>query len=204
MKLEICNSASDRKTGRLGLFALAVAMFTTPLIVSAYQDKPPPGNTGGFGESSCHQCHFDRPLNDQEGSLNIHGLPEFYEPNSQYLIRITLKRPALRRGGFQLATRFTGGALGGRQAGSLQPVDERVAVMQGEDGEVQYAHHSGVASPPSSRDEITWTLRWIAPEVSGAPVAFHVAANACNDDASSFGDFIYLKEVVSKVALGSE
>jgi hypothetical protein len=31
--------------------------------VSAYQDGPPPGNTGGFGESSCHECHFDHPLN---------------------------------------------------------------------------------------------------------------------------------------------
>jgi len=179
-------------------------MFTSPLIVSAYQDKPPPGNTGGFGESSCHQCHFDQPLNDQEGSLNIHGLPEFYEPNSPYLIKITLQRPAVRRGGFQLATRFTGGAQDGRQAGYLQPVDERVAVMKGEDGEIQYAHHSEVASLPSSRDEISWNLRWVAPEFPGASVAFHVAANACNDDASSLGDFIYLKEVVSQVALKSE
>ncbi len=184
--------------GGVVLLALAVAMFTSPLIVSAYQDKPPPGNTGGFGDSSCHQCHFDHPLNDQEGSLNIRGLPEFYEPNSQYLIRITLKRPALRRGGFQLATRFTGGAQDGRQAGSLQPVDELVAVMKGEDGEIQYAHHVEVASLPSSRDEISWTLRWIAPEFSVASVAFHVAANAGNDDASSLGDFIYLKEVVTR------
>ena len=197
----MCDFASDRNTWTFSLFALAVAMFATPLIVSAYQDKPPPGNTGGFGESSCHQCHFDHPLNDQEGSLNIHGLPEFYEPNSQYLIRITLKRPALKRGGFQLATRFTGGAQAGRQAGSLQPFDDRVAVMTSDDGAIQYAHHSEVASQPSSRDEISWALLWIAPEFSGAPVAFHVAANACNDDDSSFGDFIYLKEVVSQVAI---
>ena len=97
-----------------------------------------------------------------------------------------------------MATRFAGGAKDGRQAGSLQPVDERVAVMQGEDGEIQYAHHSEVASLPSSRDEISWALRWIAPEFSVASVAFHVAANAGNDDASSLGDFIYLKEVVTR------
>ena len=80
----------------------------------------------------------------------------------------------------------------------MQPVDELVVVMKGEDGEIQYAHHVEVASLPSSRDEISWTLRWIAPEFSVASVAFHVAANAGNDDASSLGDFIYLKEVVTR------
>ncbi|HEX9611604.1 MAG TPA: choice-of-anchor V domain-containing protein, partial [Gemmatimonadales bacterium] len=34
-----------------------------------------------------------------------------------------------------------------------------------------------------------WTFRWTAPD-AGA-VAFHVAANAANDDDSPLGDFIY-------------
>jgi hypothetical protein len=35
------------------------------------------------------------------------------------------------------------------------------------------------------------------PRLPGAPVAFHVAANAGNDDASEFGDYIYVAEVIS-------
>jgi hypothetical protein len=163
--------------------------------VSGYQDGPPPGSTGGFGESSCHECHFDHALNDPQGALTILGFPESYEANNPYRVRILLKRPDLSRGGFQLSARFAGGPQRGHQAGSLQPVDGGVKVMEGND-KVLYAHHSELIGDSFSGNEITWTLQWTAPSSSGT-VALHVAANASNNDDSSLGDFIYLKEVVS-------
>ena len=42
----------------------------------------------------------------------------------------------------------------------------------------------------TSTEIASWTIAWISPTTGGS-VAFHVAANAANDDASEFGDFIY-------------
>ena len=67
----------------------------------AYVDGPPPESTGGFGEETCHKCHFENDLNDAAGSLGLEGIPESYAPGQHYLIEIVLERPGIGRGGFE-------------------------------------------------------------------------------------------------------
>ena len=179
------------------LALLGVMLASGPLPGNAYVEGPAAGHTGGFAEATCHECHFDQPINDPEGTLTLKGVPDTYTPGQSYGITITLKRPAIGRGGFQLAARFATGELKGNQAGSLQAVDARVQVAAAEDRDVHYAQHTSFGSNLTSTEIASWTIAWISPTTGGS-VAFHVAANAANDDASEFGDFIYTQNGLAR------
>ncbi|NIM50689.1 MAG: hypothetical protein GTN62_10090 [Gemmatimonadales bacterium] len=116
-----------------------------------------------------------------------------------YLITITLERPGLGRGGFQLAARFADGPGGGQQAGTLRPLDGRVQVTKQEVTAVQYAHQTEAGTSLTSPDKAKWILEWTAPPTASGTVVFHVAGNAANDDASELGDFIYIQQLLSRV-----
>lgn len=166
-----------------------------------YLDGAPLGHTGGFGEPSCHECHFDGPLNEPEGELRISfqresaavpGSPAGTEP---VRVRVVLARPGLEAGGFQLAARFTEGPRAGEQAGTLRAADRRVEVRTDERTGVEYAGHGPEGTAPTGADTVSWTVLWTPPSNgAGCAVRFHVAANAANADLSEFGDHIYLGE----------
>ena len=164
-----------------------------PLPGNTYVEGPPTGQTGGFAEATCHECHFDGPMDDPDGSLALSGIPDTYTAGQSYRITITLKRPDIDHGGFQLAARFADGELKGRQAGSLRSVNTRVRVTRAEASGAEYAQHTPSGSELTATDTASWTIEWISP-TTGGDVAFHVAANAANDDASEFGDFIYTQK----------
>ena len=126
-----------------------------PLPGHAYVEGRPAGHAGGFAEATCHACHFDQPINDPEGTLTLKGVPDTYTPGQSYGITITLKRPAIGRGGFQLAARVATGELKGNRAGSLQAVDARVQVAAAEDRDVQYARHTSLGSDLTSTETAT-------------------------------------------------
>ena len=152
---------------------------------------PPLAHTGGFGEPTCQECHFDAPLNAPGGQLRVAGLPEGYEPGLEYELVVALERAGMQRAGFQLAIRFADGA----QAGELIAADQRVAVAAGEGG-VHYAQHTERGAAPGEPGRTRWRLLWLAPAAGtrGEEVFLHVAANAANYDDSEFGDFVYLLE----------
>ncbi len=189
-------SGSD--CGRLLVVATLLAGLTLsyPPCAIAYVEGPPPGNTGGFGEQSCLQCHFDGPLNDPDGSLRLEGVPESYVPGDEYRIDIVLVRSDIRRGGFELAVRFRDGPEAGQQAGVLIPIDSSVDIVRGPSRSVQYARQNDLGSSSETEDSFTWSVQWQAPPGSGGPVAINVAANAANDDASELGDWIYVGEAM--------
>lgn len=164
-----------------------------------YADQPLPAHTGGFGEPTCRQCHFGGELNPPEGALALEGVPEAYAPGETYRITVALTRAEMQRAGFQLAARFTEGARAGKQAGTLAPADTQRATITAEES-IQYAHHTPRGTDLSGNGAAQWTLTWTAPDTAAAPVAFHVAANAANDDASAFGDFIYAREARSRTS----
>lgn len=176
--------------------ALAAGVASAPAhYLVHYLDGAPLGHTGGFGEPSCHECHFDAPLNEPEGDLTV----SFQKADSgAVLVRVVLARPGLEAGGFQLAARFADGSRAGEQAGSLRAVDERVEVAAHEETGVAYAGHGPDGTAPTAPDTVAWTVAWTPPEGgssgSDAPVRFHVAANAANGDLSEFGDHVYLVE----------
>ncbi len=165
-----------------------------------YADAPPPAHTGGFGEPTCHACHFDGSLNEEGGSLTIAGVPDAYEPGARYRLTVRLRRADLGAAGFELAVRFPDGT----QAGTLRPTDGRAEVSTADASGVQYAHHTPAGSKPTASDSVRWTLEWKAPTAARDSVAFHAAANAANGDASEFGDFIYTAQRRSNAASDRE
>jgi hypothetical protein len=166
--------------------ALAACVF--PILALAFATGPVPGRTGGFGEMTCHECHWDNPLDEPSGRLTLSGAPSSYTPGSRYLITVDLSHPALVRGGFQLSARFERGPASGGNAGSLRGTDELTAPAPDEDGRIVYIQHTRAAVAAGSR--VRWVVEWTAPE-AGDPVIFHAAANASNGDDSALGDFIY-------------
>lgn len=159
-----------------------------------YRDGPPLGFSGGFGEDHCQACHSGDKVNARLGSLRI-SAPERYSAGETYTVAITLTRPGMAIGGFQLTARFE---KGGAQAGTLAFADgQQDRVNVGTDRAVQYAYHSRHGSQLTATDVVRWTLRWTAPAGS-RPVLFHAAANAANGDDSQEGDFVYISRVRSR------
>ena len=165
-----------------------------------YAENPPAAHTGGFGEPTCQQCHFSASLNAEGGTLLLEGLPETYTPGQSVRLTVRLTHAVLQRGGFQLSARFSEGPQAGRQAGRLHPVKEQRVEVRSTADSVQYAHHTPAGTEPAAPGRIAWTLQWDAPASAKGPVAFHLAANAANDDASAFGDFVYTREATSRPA----
>ena len=147
--------------------------------------------TGGFGEETCRSCHFDYDLNMDGGSLVLDGVPESYESGKDYEITVTLQAEQLEVGGLQLTTRFEDGS----QAGDFSWDGEHLMFTPSISDEVKYLQHSAEGTEPTSGNEIYWTFTWTAPEVNDEEVILNIAANSGNYDDSSFGDWIYAKEL---------
>jgi hypothetical protein len=147
--------------------------------------------TGGFGEQTCHSCHFDYDLNKEGGSLSLSGVPDVLTPGDEVEMTVAVESEHLRNGGFQMTARFEDGS----QAGSFEWDDDRLMLTPGISDEIEYLQHSADGISPTGEREVSWTFTWIAPDES-QPVHFHIAANAGNDDDSAFGDWIYTKELV--------
>lgn len=194
------STATPSRSTITGLALLTAVVLALPPVLLGSADGPEPGHTGGFGESTCHSCHFENPIDEESGSLTLAGVPDLYSPGATYRLEITLERPGLERGGFQLAARYSTGELQGRQAGRFEKLDDRIELPQPGADQIQYVQHSTAGSSASAVDTLTWTVRWLSPTESQAPVVFHLAANAGNDDDSQFGDFVYTKELVSRAA----
>jgi hypothetical protein len=159
-----------------------------------YADGAPPGFSGGFKEQSCDGCHFENEPNTGPGSLTLHGVPERFVGGHQYPLTVTLTRPGMKLGGFQLAARFEDGT----QAGTIERgpgEDKRVAIET--QGNVQYANQRRPGAELTGADTAQWTLVWTAPSGAG-PVTFHVAANAADNDESTRGDYVFTTSAQSR------
>lgn len=165
----------------------AIAAASRAVAAAPYADGAPPGFTGGFKEQSCDACHFEAAPNTPPGTLVLAGVPERFIAGERYPLTITLTRPGMKMGGFQLAARFEDGA----QAGTLAPESseaERIKIEK--QGTLEYANQRGRGTALVMPDTVRWSLVWTAP-ASNAPVTFHVAANAANGDEAAAGDYIF-------------
>lgn len=139
---------------------------------------------------TCHECHWDNPLNETPDRLTLTGIPPTYTPRQQYLITVALDHPGTRRAGFQLASRFETGGNAGANAGSLRSTDQLTETVRGEDNRITYIQHTKAGAVVPTPGTARWRVEWTAPSEGGA-VVFHVAGNASNADRSPLGDFIY-------------
>jgi hypothetical protein len=151
--------------------------------------------TGGFGEQTCHSCHFDYDLNWNEGKLIVEGIPGKLSRGETYQIKVIVRREKLGKAGFQLTARFKNGV----QAGSFLISDnQRVIRTEKVPDSLQYIQHSVNGTEPQSKRESYWVIQWIAPEVITDSVVVNISANAANGDQSEFGDWIYNREITVK------
>ena len=188
-------------TRAIAIAAGAIAVLLPIVLIGAasaspgvYRDAPPPGFSSGFGEPSCHACHFAREPNQAPGRLDLRGVPERFSPSATYPITVILTHPGMAAAGFQLTVRFTDD---GRQAGSLTraPSDSsRVAITISHD--IAYAHQLRPGSTPAARDTASWTVLWTAP-ATGRGVSFHAAANAADGDDTVDGDVVHTTRATS-------
>ena len=185
---------------RRTLFGLIAAGSAALLLAAAgrtsmnrlHPEKPPLAHTGGFGEPTCLQCHFDGALNEPGGELQVDGLPRAYTPGETYALDVRVAHDAMERGGFQMAARFAEGAHEGRQAGHFTA--EAEVVVESAEG-VEYVRQAASELVP---DSMHWLVRWTAPDTAKGPVVFHAAANASNGDESPFGDYVYAWEGIAR------
>ena len=194
-------SALRRKL-RLGVPALAATWVIATLTsigpaaspAAAYADGAPPGFTGGFGEAACDACHFEAAVNTKPGQLTLTGVPERFVAGERYPLTITLSRPGMAMGGFQLSARME---TGGAQAGTLAPGPGEEKRIKIEPGKVQYANQRQDGTALAEPGLAKWTVVWTAPATSGA-VVFHAAANAADKDEAARGDYIYTAVAASR------
>ena len=59
-------------------------LLSWPLASTAYKEGPFPNMTGGFGDKTCHSCHFDNPVNAPGGMLTVTGVPSTYAAAETY------------------------------------------------------------------------------------------------------------------------
>jgi hypothetical protein len=159
-----------------------------------YADGAPPGFSGGFTEQSCDACHFEAAVNTRPGDVTVTGVPERFVAGQQYPLVVTLTRPGMKLGGFQLAARFADGTQAGtfeRGAGE----DGRLAIET--QSNVQYANQKRKGAEPTAPDTAKWTLVWTAP-AGRMPVTFNVAANAADNDESARGDYVFTATASSR------
>ena len=170
-----------------GILTLAgITLLTIGVMASA--SGPVPARTGGFGEMSCHECHWNNEVNDPSGRLTLTGVPDTYTPGERYPITVALAHPELVRGGFQMAARFEDGT----NAGTFVNTSPATETVPGEDNRVVYAQQTKTGSAPPVKGAARWEVEWTAPAPGRAgAILFHVAANAANGDASPLSDFVY-------------
>jgi hypothetical protein len=193
------SSRPGPKTGPYNTWILVLLAAVAPVAALGFKEGPYPNVTGGFGEQSCVLCHLDNPVNAPGGTLTLSGVPPVYVPGQTYPITIALARDGLRRGGFEIAARFTGGRQKGKQAGAWTIKDQRLQLIPGAvDKSLTFVQHNLMGSRSATPGANAWTVDWTAPPAAASPVQFNVAANASNDDDSPLGDYIYLKSAISR------
>jgi hypothetical protein len=133
-----------------------------------------------------------------DGELTLNGVPESFIPGYQYEFIIVMKHLMLQSGGFQLTVRN----IDGTTAGELSIVDKRAQITTDSKSGRSYAQHSIDGTKAKTKGIISWLIRWQAP-TNEDKLIINVAANAANDDASAFGDYIYFVEKKLKAAAQS-
>jgi len=161
---------------------------------AGYADGAPPGFSGGFTEQSCDGCHFENEPNTGPGAVTLTGVPDMFVSGEKYPLTVTLTRPGMKLGGFQLAARFEDGT----QAGTVErgPGEEKRVAIETQ-GNVQYANQRRAGAELTEPDTARWTLVWTAP-AGARPVTFHVAANAADNDESTRGDYVFTTTTQSR------
>jgi len=177
------------------LASVLPVLLLAPALVLGYRSGAGPRVTGGFGEPTCAQCHQGQPPGDRALTIDV---PKTYRAGESCRVTVTLSRPGLEVGGFEVAARYRSGPAAGKQAGELEATDPRTQVS--EESGIQYAQQTEDGAQARPSGTLTWVVVWRAPATAAGEVVFHAAGNAANGDASPLGDRVYTAEAVTRPA----
>jgi len=167
--------------------ALAGPAASRPLRAGSHALGPPAGHTGGFGEPTCLECHIGSEPNTPGSTLAAVGLDSGFRPGEPLVVTIRLDSFDMLAAGFQAAFRHAEGARAGARAGTVRPLDGRVAVV--DSAGIAYVQQTSEGARADG-EHAEWRFEWTPPEAGGA-VALHVAANSANGDNSPLEDLVY-------------
>ena len=172
----------------------AVILAALPVLITAYEYGPDPGNTGAPGETTCAQagCHTGTAVNGGGGSVTVtfpSGLT--YTPGVTQRLVVTVSDPAQRRWGFQLTARLADNS----QAGALSPATANTQVLCSTPPflaqvpapcpanlPVQFIEHTSAGYDQANP---SFPFDWTPPAASGN-VTIYVAGNAANGDLTNW------------------
>ncbi|WP_411820572.1 choice-of-anchor V domain-containing protein [Hyphococcus formosus] len=156
--------------------AALASMFITGAAL-ANPDGAPWGASNPQSVQNCHSCHFDGKANLNSSAITLEGVPKAIKAGETYRLTLNLAKPEKTVAGF-LASVSRGKFSA--QAGDLE-------VMKGQ-----------IRSTEPKLEIAKWVFDWTAPEEIDGEVVFMIAANAANDDQSSFGDEIHFRTFTVK------
>lgn len=159
--------------------ALALAALCCAGSAHAYPEGAPWGAANPDADESCATCHFDADPVRDSAQLNLTGVPRDIEPGQRYELVLQFDATGAVVAGFQVVIR-----TGGAQAGTISAVSANVEAIG-----------AAVRStePATANEVIRWVFSWQAPAAIKAPVVFHTAALAGNDDGSPLGDTLHYR-----------
>jgi hypothetical protein len=200
--------ASHRNRSRaIGAFAAValVALFAQGIASTQFSSGPDSSVTGAreVGEipeegtcAACHYTSFGDNFNTPGGAIEILDLPEVYEADGTYDLRVRLHSDSTlgfpnRRWGFQITAVWGHDGTG---AGTfVLPPGDALQTIQGFGVWKTrfYAEHTEDGTRTGLGGPVEWQFQWRAPSTPGGRVYFFAAGNAANGNFSPSGDFVF-------------
>ena len=138
---------------------------------------------------SCTACHTGF-ADTGPGSLRLLGLPDRYEPDTEYELVVELLEPWRSRYGFELAV--VSPEL--EQAGSLAAGDPSLTqIVFDASRQLDFLSQRAAGSLPFDPAGNSWSFRWLAPPEPAAPIAFYLCGVSGDGDGSPRNDRVYCR-----------
>lgn len=185
--------------------AVAVAIAGGTTLAIAYSTGPPVSRTGALGvggipsEGLCTSCHltYANDVNDPAGQLQILGVPDQYQPGSDYPITVRLAythpptdvNPPLW--GFELTTARADSGLGAGTFTYPSELQVKAGTFNTAWKSRLYIEHTSAALREGDPGPVEWNFTWTAPGRDVGKVYFFAAGNAANGDGNNTGDHIF-------------
>lgn len=168
---------------------IGVAVIATADILS---DNGKAGRTGSPGETNCTGCHNSYALGAGGGSLTItaSNMPNWqYVPGQVYHLTATVTRSgnSLFGIGFE-ALKASGNTPTGTFTitNTASTTIKSVTVSGASRPNVVHKLNGGTGSGSKA-----FTFDWTAPSTNVGNIVFYASGNACNNNGSEFGDYVY-------------
>jgi hypothetical protein len=145
-------------------------------------------------------CHEDFPLNTGTVQLHLYlgGADSAYIPGQFYTITVSISRPGMVRGGFQITalqdnhTSVSPGLYFLTDTVRTQVIDAFHSHSGGCPTQNKvWIEHTGNGIDQVAGDSIKWQYRWKAPSTNVGTITFYLAAVDANMDLDNTGDHVY-------------